>query len=420
MNAVSYTLSVARKEIQLMLKERGSLAIFLLMPLLLGSVMGGINYAAWGREAEASILLHVSLANLDADGGYAIEVVKAIQSIDELEVKVYDTAAAAEEQVAKGEAAAAIVIPTGFSQDIYTYTPTEIEVILDPGQQEGAAIVNGIMNQVVAEVTVWGEVQYGIRAVLDQSGLLAEASPEQQGAIAAQSLGAIMTVLNEMRSTPVISVETENLEKVKIEGGFESFMAVLFPGVTVMFIFFGTSWLAPALLKERKEGTLRRLLTAPIPRGAIIAGKMIAFMLLACLQVVVLFGVANLGFQMPLGRSPLALVVLTLIVSFVSTALGMMVAALSKSAKQADSLGMLLGFVLAGLGGCLGARLPFARSGGLLGILSSLTPHGHALEAYYRLLAENGTFVDVLPRLGILAAAGVVFFAVAVWRFRFE
>ncbi len=420
MNAVYYTLSVAWKEIQLMLRERGSLAVFLLMPLLLGSVMGGINYAAWGREAEASILLHVSLANLDADGGYAIEVVKAIQSIDELEVEVYGTAAEAEEQVAKGEAAAAIVIPADFSQNIYTYTPTEIEVIVDPGQQEGASIVTGIMNQVVAEVTVWGEVQYGIGAVLDDSGLLADASTEQQGAIAAQSLGAIMTVLNEMRSTPAIAVETENLEKVKIEGGFESFMAVLFPGVTVMFIFFGTSWLAPALLKEREEGTLRRLLVAPLPRGAIIAGKMLAFMLLACLQVVVLFGVANLGFQMPLGGSPLALVVLTLVVSFVSTALGMMVAALAKSSKQADSVGMLLGFVLAGLGGCLGAKLPFARSGGLLGILSSLTPHGHALEAYYRLLAESGTLIDVLPQLGILAAAGLVFFAVAVWRFRFE
>jgi hypothetical protein len=52
--------------------------------------------------------------------------------------------------------------------------------------------------------------------------------------------------------------------------------------------------------------------------------------------------------------------------------------------------------------------------------LSSLTPHGHALEAYYRLLAESGTLVDILPQLGILVAAGVVFFAVAVWRFRFE
>ena len=114
MNAVYYTLSVAWKEIQLMLKERGSLAIFLLMPLLLGSVMGGINYAAWGQEAEASILLHVSLANLDADGGYAIEVVKAIQSIDELEVEVHSSAVEAEEQVAKGEAAAAIVIPASF------------------------------------------------------------------------------------------------------------------------------------------------------------------------------------------------------------------------------------------------------------------------------------------------------------------
>jgi hypothetical protein len=35
-------------------------------------------------------------------------------------------------------------------------------------------------------------------------------------------------------------------------------------------------------------------------------------------------------------------------------------------------------------------------------------------------MAENGTLVDALPQLGILLAAAVVFFGIAVWRFRFE
>jgi hypothetical protein len=47
-------------------------------------------------------------------------------------------------------------------------------------------------------------------------------------------------------------------------------------------------------------------------------------------------------------------------------------------------------------------------------------PNGHAVEAYYRLMAENGTVTTILPQIGILLAMGVVFFAIAVWRFRFE
>jgi hypothetical protein len=58
--------------------------------------------------------------------------------------------------------------------------------------------------------------------------------------------------------------------------------------------------------------------------------------------------------------------------------------------------------------------------GGALTMVSSLTPQGHAIEAYYRLLAESGGLVDVLPQLGVLLAAAVAFFVIAVWRLRFE
>jgi ABC-2 type transport system permease protein len=419
MSAIYYTLSVAWKEVQLMLKERGALAVYLLLPLLLSSLFGGINLMT-NAEEEAVILLHVCLVNQDVDGAYGVEVTKALQSIDELDVEVYPTVAQAEERVAKGDAAAAIVIPVDFSRDIYQYTPTAIDVIVDPGQAEGASIVAGIMNQVVAEVTVWGEVQYGIRVVLDESGALAGASAEQRGAVEAQTLGVVMTTLNEMRRTPAIAVASEDLEGAKNEGWIEAFFAMMFPAITVLFIFFAVAWLAPALLREREAGTLRRLLAAPIPRGAIIAGKMLAFMLLACVQVVVMFGVAHIGFNMPLGRAPVTLAALTLVVAFVATALGIMVAALAKTSQQADSIGTLMSFVLGGIGGCIGARAPFVRSGGFLGVLSSLTPHGHAVEAYYRLMAENGTFGDVLPQMGILLAMGIVFFLIAVWRFKFE
>jgi hypothetical protein len=53
-------------------------------------------------------------------------------------------------------------------------------------------------------------------------------------------------------------------------------------------------------------------------------------------------------------------------------------------------------------------------------LIANLTPHGHALDAYYRIMAENGTLVDILPRTVVLLDMGIVFFLIAVWRFRFE
>lgn len=419
MSAISHTLSVAWKEIQLISKDRGSLAVLFLLPLLISSLYGNINLQVNSGD-DPTILLDVCLVNQD-EGIFGEEIAQALEDIKELNVETFAIVADAEQQVAKGEATAAIVIPADFTQKIDAYIPTAIQVIVDPAQPESASIVTGIMNQVVTEVTIWGEVQYGIRTLLDESGLLADASAQEQRAIEAQSLGAIMTQLNEMRRTPAIVVASEDLEGAKIAGGITIYFALLFPGITVMFVFFIVGMAGASLLSERETGTLRRLLAAPIPRGAIIAGKMLAYMLLVCLQVVVLFSVASIFFGMPLGQSPVALVLLTLALALAATAMGMLVAALSKTPQQADNIGTVLGFVLAGIGGCIAVTpTPLTRSEGFLGVLSKLTPHAHAVEGYYRLMAENATFVQVLPEIGILLVIGIAFFVIATWRFKFE
>lgn len=419
MTIVNFALAVAWKEIQLITRDRGSLAVLFLLPLLLGTLIGGINLQVAQGE-EAGILLDVCVVNEDSDV-FGVQVANATRGIQQLNVKECGTASEAEQQVARGEVPAAIIIPENFTQDINTYVPVSIDVIIDPAQPQSTSIITGIMNQVVAEVTIWGEVQYGVRTVLSESGLLDRASPQEQRAVEAQNLGVIMTQINQMRENPTIAVVSEDMGGANVEGGIERFFAYLFPGLTVMFVFFIISMAGAALLSERETGTLRRLLAAPIPRGAIISGKILAYMVLACAQVVVLFGVANLLLGMPLGNSPLGLIILTIVVAFTATALGMLVAALARTAKEADNAGTILAFILAGIGGAIPlAAAPIARSGGLIGILSQLTPHAHAVEGYYRLMAENAAITQVLPQIGILIGMGVTFFLIAVWRFKFE
>jgi len=419
MKAIYYTLSVAGKEIRLILNDRGTLAILILLPILLSSLFAGLNSMAASDEENPNILLDVNLVN-DDTGGFGEEVAKSILSIDELNVETLDTVAEAEQQVIEGQVAAAIIIPSDFSAKIDAYTPTAIEVIVDPAEPEGASIVTGIMNQVVAEVTIWGEVQYGIRTIMEESELLVDFSPEEQRAVEAQNLGVIMTQLNELRRNPAIAVISENLEGVKVEGGIGLFLTYLFPAFTVMFIFFIVGTSSSSLLQEREAGTLRRLLAAPIPRWTVIAGKMLAYGLLVCMQVVILFTIGYILFDITLGQSPLALVTITLLVAFVAVSLGMMVAAFAKSAKQADSVGTILAFVLAGIGGAFPLWPPIFRAEGFIGTLSKFTPHAHALEGYYSVMAENAGFTQILPQLGVLLVMGLVFFLIAIWRFKFE
>ena len=419
MNAIYYVLAVVWKELQVIVKDRGSLALFFLLPLLLSTMIGAANVTIEGGDGDPTILLDVCLVNEDT-GDFGRALAEAITDINELNVESFETVAEAEERVAKGESTAAIVIPADFSQKIDAYEPTSVEVIVDPAGVTSASIVTGIMNQVVDEFTIWGEIQYGIRTILDESGLLADASPGEQQAVEAQNLGVIMTRLNEMRSDPVIAITSEDLEGEEIEAGFNTFFAYVFPGFTVMFIFFVVATCAESILKEREAGTMRRLVAAPIPRGAIIAGKMLAYMVIPCLQTVALLGVGTLFFDVPLGQSPAALIVLTLIVAAVASSMGLLIAALAKTANQAANVGILTGFVLSAVGGAIPLTgEPLFRMGGPLSILARFTPHANAVEGYYKLMGENATFSQILPEMGILLAMGILFFTIAVRRFKF-
>jgi ABC-2 type transport system permease protein len=419
MKSIYYTLSVTGKEIRILLADRGLLAVLLLLPILLGSLFAGLNLMLASDEGDPNILLEVILVNEDP-GNFGGEVAKSIRSIDELNVKQSSSVSSAEQRVAEGDVAAAIIIPANFSENIDSYTPTEIEVIIDPAQAETASIVTGIVNQVAGEVVIWGEIQYGIRTIMAESDLLAEASPEELRGVEAQNLGVIMTQLNELRRNPAIAVISENLEGIQVQTGIELFITFLFPAFTVMFIFFIVGAESASLLQEREAGTLRRLLAAPLPRWTVIAGKMLAYGLLVCAQVAILFTLGYVAFNINLGRDPLALVAITLAVAFVAVSMGMIVAAFARSAKQADNVGMILAFVFAGIGGAFPTWPPLFRSAGLIGILSKFTPHAHALEGYYSVMAENAALTNILPQLGFLLLMGLVFFLVAVWRFKFE
>ncbi len=422
MNTIHFTLAIAWKELQLIWKDKGALVILFLLPILLSTFLGGLPISAARSEGEeaATIEFDVFLVNEDS-GQYGEQVANTLDQVDVLNVTKLSSAERADQKMADREATAAIIIPADFSANIDAYEQAEIQVIVDPTQQESASQIVGIMNNVVDGVGLWGEISYGVHSFLESTGQLEGASPEAIRAVEAQSVGIIMTQLGEMREDPTIMVRSENLAGVETADQFEILLASFQPAFAVMFAFFLMGTISVSIFKEKEDGSFRRLLAAPIPRGVIIIGKMLAYMLIVGMQVLVMFIVGNL-FGMPLGDSLPALLLITLALALAVTSLGMLLAALARNGKQADSLGMLLGFILAGVSGSIptgGLMLAF-RNEGILGTLARLTPHAHALEGYLRVLAEGAGVTDVLPQVGILLGMTILFYGVALWRFKFE
>ncbi len=416
------TLAVAAKDLRIVFKDKGSLAVLFLLPLLFAVIFGAPQHMSGsgggsgeGLGGEPSFTASAQVVNQDS-GPYGSQVVGALSAVRVLDLAHSDSVSEADRFVADGKVPAAIVIPADFSQRIDSGEATRIQIIADPAQAFLADMVTGIVNQAAAEIAVLGEIKLGIRTVLEQSGILKDAAPDLRRAAEAQTLGVVWTQVEQMRRNPLIEVRSENLIGEQAESSWNVF-SYYSPSFGVMFAFFLVGFVASSILQEREDGLLYRLVSSPIPAASIIAGKMLAYGAIAVLQMFMMFAVGSIAFGMPLGSSPLGLILITLALVAAATSMGMLVGALARSSSQADSLGVIIGIVLMLVGGCV---FPLFRAGGAIAAISYLTPHAHALSAYMGIMADGKTLAQVVPHILALIGFAGVFFGIAAWRFRFE
>jgi ABC-2 type transport system permease protein len=371
------------------------------------------------------LVIKAYIVNED-QGPYGGQVEAVLRDIRPLRLVGARTVEGVDEKVAEGEASAAIIIPADFSGRIDANQPVRVQLIKDPTHQEEARAVAGILNEVLTELSVRAEIEYGIRAVYAKTGVLEKADAESVRAMQAQTLGTIWTAVQEMRQNPAIAVQREDLGDEKAEelsiGGIA--FAGFGPMFATMFAFFLIGTMAESILIERAAGSLRRLLAAPIHRGTVVAGKMLAFVGVVFMQMLLLLGVGSAFFDMPLGDSPLGLVTLTLALALAATGLGMLIGSLARTQKQAGAIGLIVSFVLFFASGALTHTI--SRTGiesGLEGLgfyASQLTPHAHAYDGYSKLMLQGAGVVDILPNILALLGFGMVFFLVGLWRFKYE
>ena len=161
------SLAVAWKDLLIVLKDKGALAVLFLMPLLFASLLGMAFGNTGSGETETRIEITVLLVNQDR-GSYGRMLADGLKGAEVLIVKRLYNAALADQRVADGEASAALVIPADFTDKIDAGEPVEVTIIKDPTQQVAANTVAGIANQAMAEIGLLGELRYGIHAVLAQ------------------------------------------------------------------------------------------------------------------------------------------------------------------------------------------------------------------------------------------------------------
>lgn len=188
------------------------------------------------------------------------------------------------------------------------------------------------------------------------------------------------------------------------------------PGVGSMYVMFTVLPLLAALIRERENWTLQRLVIAPVSKTQILGGKMLARFTVGMVQYIVLFGVAallgtNLGSRLP----AIALTMIAYVLCI--TGLAMALSTFVKNEAQASGISLFLTLTLAPLGG---AWWPLEIVPRFMQVAGHISPVAWAMDSYKTLIWYGGGLGDVLLPIGALLAMTVVFFAFGTLRFKYE
>jgi ABC-2 type transport system permease protein len=185
--------------------------------------------------------------------------------------------------------------------------------------------------------------------------------------------------------------------------------AVLAAGQLTLFIFLTSLMGASYLLSTRLLGVTRRTRAGPVPVPAIITGEGLSRFLVAMLQAAIVFFGSWLLFGVD-WKAPWAVLALSLGMALVGTGGAMLLGTLARTDQQVSAIGLMLGLVLAALGGSMQPLQFFPDT---LRRVAFITPHAWMNDALGRILIDGEGFAQIWPSVAVLSTIGVGLLVIA-------
>jgi ABC-2 type transport system permease protein len=411
------SLSIALKDLQILFKDRGEVIQLFLLPLLFIIVFSGA-LGALGGEDEAKLL---PLPIVDLDGGEAAKSLRA--GLDEaggLKTELYEQSQA-QELLNNNEINRMLMIPEEFTSGQEQGKQVELTLISHPNAdiQETEAVRLVIVG-VVNELSLESQILASLRQMGDMQ---ANAPEEYQVFTTDRVLTQARSQFESSQKRPLIEVK----ETVPAEEGEREIVETLglaaVSGIAVLFVFGTAQVTARSIYDEKKIGSFRRLLAAPMSKAALLSGKMLPNIVVGMIQFTVIFafgvfGLKWLGLSAPtLGNEPLSVVIVCLIICLCSTAFGILVAAIARTENQ---IGGLTSLLVWGLGILGGAFIPIAFLDQFLGPVVKFIPQYWANRALSSLMLRGAGLADIATEIAVLLGFTAAFFLFGLWRFDFD
>jgi ABC-2 type transport system permease protein len=365
------TLTVARKELFHIVRDRRTLAVMFLIPIVQLFLLG---YAA------TTDIEHLLTAVVDADRTpQSRELVEAYKASNYFDIVSYvDSEEDLARLIDQGTIRAGMIIPAGYGAAVIAGETGSVAFVVDGSDPT-------IANAVLSSAQSVGQSE-SMRIVEQRLGI----SPEDMMAV-------------EVRSRVWYNPEMKSAN-------------FMIPGMMAVILYFLTSLLtALSIVREREAGTVEQLMVTPIRSVELVIGKVLPYVAVAFFNVLEVLALGVFWFGVPIHGSVVLLLVLSAV--FLMTCLGVGIFVSSVSNTQQEAM-LLVFFTLLPSIFLAGYLFPLEAMPGFLQVVSYFIPLRY-MVIIMRGIIVKGVGLEVLAgQVGALLIFGIVIMAFAARRFR--
>lgn len=408
------------KELLLLSRDWGGVAILFIMPVLLLIVITSIQDSTFKTITD----FRIPVLLVDKDKGeVSRNIVQNLSESSSFQIIEINSEEEAKEKVFAGKEQLAIIIPANLSESLQrkvdqnvsgildrfgleqdslatapnTIAPMEVKLYFDPATQNSfkTSIKNGIDKMISAI-----EIQSIYKAFQYELGE-DDSNSEGNGFFDTESF---------IRFTEILPTK-DNKEIIPNSAQHNV------PAWALFAIFFIIVPLSINLVKEKNQGTFVRLRTNPVPYAIVLGGKTIVYlgvciiqftlMLLVGLYLFPLIGLPSIEVA---GKLPM-LYTVAFFSGLAAIGLGLLLGTIAKTQEQSAPFGSILVVILAAIGG---VWVPVFVMPKFMQLLSKISPMNWGLQAFYDVFLRNVAFSKILPEISLLLFFFIVTLLIAI------
>ncbi|MEM8666585.1 MAG: ABC transporter permease [Planctomycetota bacterium] len=256
-----------------------------------------------------------------------------------------------------------------------------VELLTDSSDQVAAQVVTAIVTQAIVEAEIKQHQPIRFAATEIPAGA---AGPQPVSSARDESVR-VVDVIGEGKSNPVVSMYAA--------------------GIAVMFLLFGATGGGGALLEERENQTLERLLSTQLSMDQLLLGKWFYMTAIGTLQMLIMFAWAQLVFGVDLIGHLDGFLIMTLVTALAASAFGLLLATACRTRGQLSGISVVLVLTMSALGGSMVPRYVMSESLQQYGLC---TFNAWALDGFDKVFWRELPVEALAPQLAVLLISGIV------------